>query len=475
MSMMPLFDQADTTRAWTLQEFILARNYAFYYDGKQIPTKSMKDAMSWVYFSCQMGPSTILPQWMNFQPSIFTLREQWHESNQRLDFTKSVLLGGTRLATNPRDKVYALMAITNPESLQPTVKGGSTKLAALSVDYTRPMPDLYVATALRLLHGAAGLTTLSLVNHPLPQKAYPKSPKRPIGNRLLDAHRGKSRGWTKESRSILHPEEDVFLPALTPDWASLTSTTAFPSWVPILAATLGGRPFFQRAQAGTSVFHAATALPPCFHTDASGRVLSVAAKHLDTIKTVANLAVSTTAPHWTKFAQNATRRDFWNLVNTLLGAADKKGGSSKTYAPTGEPATTALWRTLVTDIWNKRHPAPPHAEGFFRTWLRAATANQQREGDDEEDRYEGRVFQIALQDVGADRRLFVTEKGYVGLGPPTVGVGDAVVLVAGGYAPFALRKHKARGWLLVGEAYVHGFMQGEGVGGGEGFERIEIL
>ncbi|OJD36539.1 heterokaryon incompatibility protein or allele [Diplodia corticola] len=495
-------------RVWTLQEFILARKYSFFYDGKQIPTEAMKSAMSWVYFICQMGPSTILPAWINFQPSIFTLKQDFDQKGQKLDFAKSVFLGGTRLAKDPHDKVYALLAVTDPESLRP-----SADLPALTVQYDLPMQDLYLDTALRLLHGTAGLSILSLVHHPLAPLRPPKS-KKPIGNRLLDEHRGKSRGWTKTTRSVIAPAEDPSLPSLQPDWRHRSATDAFPSWVPQLTTTLGSAPLSSQRGGGgggedANIFRAAAGVPASFRTSGGGggghRVLTVAAKPVDRIARAVRLPQSVRPLHWTRFAEKAERAALWDLVAGIVGrggGGDGKKGKKRAgaeaeaeagaagitsggwYAPTGERGVAAVWRTLVGDVWNKRHhPAPGYVEVFFLNWLAKASCVDEakvRRGLGLEREVEYRreeVFEIGLREGGLDRWFVVTEKGYFGLAPPRAEVGDEVVLVAGMGAPVTLKKHTAgeNKWLFVGETYVHGIMKGEFEDGGRGFVDIDIL
>lgn len=59
------------------------------------------------------------------------------------------------------------------------------------------------------------------------------------------------------------------------------------------------------------------------------------------------------------------------------------------------------------------------------------------------------------------RRPFITENGYVGLGPEHLDKDDVVVVFLGARFPYILRKSLQVGWMLVGEAYVHGIMYGE--------------
>jgi hypothetical protein len=54
------------------------------------------------------------------------------------------------------------------------------------------------------------------------------------------------------------------------------------------------------------------------------------------------------------------------------------------------------------------------------------------------------------------------EGGYLAMAPPDTRVGDDVVLVAGCRVPLVLRHEEGKdGWTVVGEAFVHGAMNGE--------------
>ena len=76
------------------------------------------------------------------------------------------------------------------------------------------------------------------------------------------------------------------------------------------------------------------------------------------------------------------------------------------------------------------------------------------------------------------RRLVTTEKGFMGIAPLTVHKGDEVFILPGGRMPMVLRRRDEKGYMLVGDAYLHGIMQGEGFrymsGDGLG-RRIEIF
>jgi hypothetical protein len=62
------------------------------------------------------------------------------------------------------------------------------------------------------------------------------------------------------------------------------------------------------------------------------------------------------------------------------------------------------------------------------------------------------------------RRVFVTSKGIIGLGPALVQPGDIVVILFGGCTPFVLRPVDNY-YLLIGECYIHSQMDGAAVEG----------
>ncbi|KAN0092380.1 HET domain containing protein [Hyaloscypha variabilis] len=81
----------------------------------------------------------------------------------------------------------------------------------------------------------------------------------------------------------------------------------------------------------------------------------------------------------------------------------------------------------------------------------------------------GKTFQevrTAMKLAVKNRKLGITEKGYLGLFPRHTEVGDGLYVLSGCHVPFLLREVDGLGrFRLVGECYVHGIMDGEVVGG----------
>ncbi|CAJ2502072.1 Uu.00g049250.m01.CDS01 [Anthostomella pinea] len=71
-----------------------------------------------------------------------------------------------------------------------------------------------------------------------------------------------------------------------------------------------------------------------------------------------------------------------------------------------------------------------------------------------------------LKETIANRTLFTTSLGYVGLGSDRMRAGDMVCIIAGAQLPLVLRSVDDAGeneFEYCGEAYVHGVMDGEAV------------
>lgn len=92
----------------------------------------------------------------------------------------------------------------------------------------------------------------------------------------------------------------------------------------------------------------------------------------------------------------------------------------------------------------------------------------------ERDDTDHKLYQSACGMV-PNHAFFVTRKGYLGVGPPRTRVGDQVWVLHGGRVPFVLRTTKSDDSAvlplertLVGDAYVHGIMDGEAAGGDRG-------
>ena len=81
---------------------------------------------------------------------------------------------------------------------------------------------------------------------------------------------------------------------------------------------------------------------------------------------------------------------------------------------------------------------------------------------------DAKLFGSRTQNLWADRRLYTTSKGYIGLGPVSTQVGDEVWIICDAKLPLVLhpQPENSKYFKLVGETYLHGFMNGEALKSG---------
>lgn len=128
--------------------------------------------------------------------------------------------------------------------------------------------------------------------------------------------------------------------------------------------------------------------------------------------------------------------------------------SAGALAPEGRAATARLfyaWRANLKPIsrlhrWQIDRVSRPLAfVGYLNcTWQRYSEFAQ-------------------FLEIAYERRLGRGENGYLALLPAGTEMGDRIILAKGGRVPLVVRPRKTKGeYTFVGEAYVHGIMDGEG-------------
>ena len=126
------------------------------------------------------------------------------------------------------------------------------------------------------------------------------------------------------------------------------------------------------------------------------------------------------------------------------------------YGPTKEPMRLAFVRMMCVDstIWvtdeqwtSDKERYPPSAKQYLEFL---------------EGKPSSRLIDQTIDTQKMNRRLFITSKGFIGLGSQTVEAGDKIYLLFGAEVPIMLRQDGAE-FVLLGECYVHGLMNGEGL------------
>ncbi|GME60225.1 heterokaryon incompatibility protein-domain-containing protein [Neofusicoccum parvum] len=212
---------------------------------------------------------------------------------------------------------------------------------------------------------------------------------------------------------------------------------------------------------------------------------------------------------WKVATISAAARGKFSLSKAALIAADTP--AIYPWTPGSVTRVEALWRTLVADHVDRQHPALPHREhDFRRQWARESdearkscepsrmpvpqdareTLRRFRDAEAKLGIGAGDVVDAAREERAANefgfvsryrrtsyaRTVFRTDAGQLGNGPRRLEVGDQVWVLAGASVPFVLRAQARGGYQLVGEAYVHGIMNGEALDAPDAkAEQIELV
>ncbi|KAH7356047.1 hypothetical protein BKA66DRAFT_446014 [Pyrenochaeta sp. MPI-SDFR-AT-0127] len=142
--------------------------------------------------------------------------------------------------------------------------------------------------------------------------------------------------------------------------------------------------------------------------------------------------------------------------------------------PTGETFSDVWWRTLVA---NKTEECLPVPQGFgdglllvdhnIQDFCKFLLSMPPAQTKAQLANIIGLPYYRAMYACYTVHQIAVTETGLLVLAPLLAEAGDQICILNGGAVPFVLksRKRPLRGYQLVGECYIHGLMNGEGMQG----------
>jgi hypothetical protein len=429
------------SRVWVFQELVLAKEAILACGQKQLPWRliSAFTVLTYVYtsFWVQAGDpgDSILHVKSHLLFPFLLFRDYGIETD--VSGVLSPLLGKSAVelmevtshmkSTDDRDKVFAILGLLPREK------------QLILPDYTLSARDTYVKFAGRITqttHGSTStLQVLSMAG---------------LGRRRIDS--------------------PLDLPTWVPDWR-------------------GGKDSNIYMMLGSNVlYEASLGLSPLPRISADGSVLTAPGLLFDAVREVV-----------TPDGTNSIDFERWDSIFFPDGAPDYPNGTSN---------LEALFRTITCDLDNNCFRHSPDTETFEMiaafiqnvcasrvtkmsdlTWT-ACQQDLARLRDAPEYLHLGSFFWGSTVGKGfswpealdfneavrsgsiplsnsvrrfmGDRMLFITQKGYFGLGPRATVVGDAVCVLFGARVPLILREVEDH-YLLVGESFIHGLVDGEAV------------
>ena len=182
-------------------------------------------------------------------------------------------------------------------------------------------------------------------------------------------------------------------------------------------------------------------------------ILSLVGVDVDDIAKVGNVVTEVERGDLSDDRLNRIISEWEEMVNRHVSQ-----GATSPYSG-GTTWTEAFWKTLIGDIIMEEFPVRRATEADREKYKAFRHAKSQND------------IYLSLRDMVVNQSFFITNNGYLGLGPPTIQEGDEVWVLFGGQMPFNLRPKTVKAASsknvrdieheFVGDVYVHGIMDGE--------------
>ncbi|KAK4184620.1 heterokaryon incompatibility protein-domain-containing protein [Podospora australis] len=194
---------------------------------------------------------------------------------------------------------------------------------------------------------------------------------------------------------------------------------------------------------------------------------------IDRVLCVGGFFVDTVQEVGTVWAADPSDRFDWVAAKARIDDIDSFLDKSQMYAP--EERLDATWRIIVADMEADEVGQPCRATTFSQAAfykLQDAIQNLMKAEGGTLAGLDGGWFVYYMTSLLNlyRSRAFLTSKGYVGLCPDTASAGDTIFIPSGAHCPYVIKKRDGRNAdassaesysTLLGEAYVHGIMNGE--------------
>ena len=332
--------------------------------------------------------------------TIYQMMIDMHTQSGRTSLLGALVDGRSSLATDPRDKVFGIMGMTSAFS-------------TLYPDYESTVADVYLEAARKTLDPGSSpfrlFTLLCCVDHEQPSTRTPS--------------------WV-------------------PDWSLARQTASF-SYAGlgrgIYRAAGDSRTDWAYHPNGTSLlihafcFDTIVGIGTLIDPNLQDLVNKGTPTHSFVLESIEQVVENCRDTNWNEFEA------FWT---TFVAGKDNSGVRK---APTDYAAIFALLIDTATGHSQSFSDQPKFARKLTLANLEKRRPNQIY-----------RQMQVAFKAALKGRRFGTTSRGYMGLFPRGTTIGDQVCIISGGYVPFVLRPSGGdHSFLLVGECYQHGVMDGQ--------------
>jgi hypothetical protein len=155
-------------------------------------------------------------------------------------------------------------------------------------------------------------------------------------------------------------------------------------------------------------------------------------------------------------ASNEDIRTFWNYL--LLGYIKSRVGPTRLLDTISGPELLK-WTSQLYDLVEE--VITTEETGSLQNKMAFITRFLQHSSDDSS----AATYTSVMIPICRQRKVFTTSKAYMGIGPAAMQAGDLICVLFGGRVPFIVRPklpEEERGqYELIGECYIHGLMEGQ--------------
>ncbi|EON62965.1 hypothetical protein W97_02191 [Coniosporium apollinis CBS 100218] len=404
-SLARMFDLPWFSRLWIIQEVGLARYALMFYGNAEIEWSAVYRAAKDI--SQRM---TAIGRSFNVRVyhvvdivDVFSFKEGETQIPYCEDFVDVLYTACGSLASDPRDYIYAFLA-------HPTAKSEAGTI--VPADYTLSTQQLYELLAIRHIEQRQDLHILSFIQH------------------AADTIQDGTPSWPP--RWYLGRPVTVFVTDLGRVWYDAAAGSKF--W---FAASAGHGVLHLRGL----VFDAISFCSETLHKAALSLLgpMSSQITGANVLRKLSTQFIDTTPP--LVYPQADRLKAFVLTLSAGRGwfINDVENDGLATHL-----ADFAAYQNRAYDI--ARSVSSPSEEN---------SQPRRDAGDGDWYRYARRAFGVCDR-----RRLFISKRGYLGLGPRVLQEGDLCCILYGATMPFILRRRDDH-YILLGQSYIHGIMRGE--------------
>jgi hypothetical protein len=433
-----LFKRPWFQRAWIRQEVVLSNFVIFNCGEKSLPMEALGPALTALRYAQGLGynapishgsstESTVNLPWTHHANQLVELRSNTNGGYSWVDLHRILPSSRASKATDPRDTVFSLLGLADPD------------LFSVPVDYRHEVKDVLIAATATVITKPFGLDILGACQNPDRANSLPS--------------------W---------------VPNLVEPWKAMP----FRTWKP-------GSPVHESDMMVTEHEEADVKVEGECLIVRGGHVDSIAllsdhvvnnnssAEHLDEVYNA-----------WKVFSADAWKRkqmEDWeaeqylkcnhdermrNWIKFLSALTDDAGdfGSNYRSSRTKGNGTGKNTKMSEAEMLQIAQEELDQTHGFHnlnlkltRAYLLPSIPTSYRIF-----LHSNRRLHAALRTYAINRRFCITKRGFLALVPAEAEIGNSLALFKGASVPYVLRRHEQKTYVLVGEALVPRYSRGRG-------------